>query len=77
MTGALAAIEGDLLMFLMSHASWKVTASGENMIRLPQNAQSFYKDKIFKISQGDLPTHRNDAEAIRQAIGSAITHEVH
>lgn len=50
MTGsALAAIEGDLLMFLMSHASWKVTARGENMIRLPQAAQSFHKDKIFKI----------------------------
>lgn len=47
MTGsALAAIEGDPLMFLMSHASWKVTVRRENMIRLPQAAQSFHKDKI-------------------------------
>lgn len=47
MTGsALAAIEGDLLMFLVSHASWKVIMRGENMIRLPQATQSFHKDKI-------------------------------
>lgn len=46
---ALAAKEGDPLMFLMSHASWKVIMRGENMIRLPQAVQSFHKDKILKI----------------------------